>query len=58
MFANSVFTVVFGNGTQTLRMAINIGNPYTSGNMWDSFGGGPSLSPWDGRVRMGRFGPP
>lgn len=58
MFANSVFTVVFGNGTQTLRMAINIGNPYTSGNMWDSFGGGRSLSPWDGRVRMGRLGPP
>ncbi|WP_253816716.1 hypothetical protein [Myxococcus xanthus] len=57
-FANSVFTVVFGNGTQTLRMTINIGNPYTSGNMWDSCGGGRSLSPCDGRVRMGRLGPP
>ncbi|QDE92041.1 hypothetical protein BHS06_25380 [Myxococcus xanthus] len=58
LFANSAFTVAFGNGTQTLRMAIHIGNPYTRGNMWDSFGGGRNLSPWDGRVRMGRLGPP
>ncbi|WP_254623967.1 M57 family metalloprotease [Myxococcus sp. CA033] len=58
MPALSTYTVAFGTGTQPLTIAVDNNNPYSGGTLWDSVGGGRFYATADGRIRVGRLGPP
>jgi hypothetical protein len=56
--ANTSYTATFYANGGVMGLIFNQSNPYSNGQMWDTYGGARSFPTWDAQVRIGRAGPP